>query len=207
MLLAIEQTRSSIRCHRRGLLECTLRGLGLNKIGRTAQVPDTPTIRGMITQVRHLVEIIYREIDIRWLAKEVRDKYRDLVVGRIERGQVLWDRFEAAVARCLHDPEGDDRELTECINEIAVAAVLANDRSLDGRRIEYEPSFLPDNRKIDFVVDRGDDNLYIEVKTVRPKTADTDAAWQKFLHLKGTSSENRGLHGYARGDGRCHSRK
>ena len=34
--------------------------------------------------------------------------------------------------------------------------------------ITYEPE-LSDGRRIDFVIDRGRDNLYIEVKTVRPR--------------------------------------
>jgi large subunit ribosomal protein L30 len=33
-------------------------GLGLTRIGRVAEVPDTPAIRGMIARVRHLVEVI-----------------------------------------------------------------------------------------------------------------------------------------------------
>ena len=33
-------------------------GLGLNRIGRVAEVPDTPASRGMIAKVRHLVEVI-----------------------------------------------------------------------------------------------------------------------------------------------------
>ena len=35
----------------------TLIGLGLNKIGRTKELEDTPSIRGMIGKVKHLVEI------------------------------------------------------------------------------------------------------------------------------------------------------
>ena len=35
----------------------TLIGLGLNKIGRTKELEDTPSIRGMIDKVKHLVEI------------------------------------------------------------------------------------------------------------------------------------------------------
>ena len=35
----------------------TLKGLGLNKIGRRASVKDTPAIRGMIAKVHHLVKI------------------------------------------------------------------------------------------------------------------------------------------------------
>ena len=35
----------------------TLIGLGLNKIGRTKELEDTPSIRGMIDKVKHLVEV------------------------------------------------------------------------------------------------------------------------------------------------------
>jgi len=36
----------------------TLIGLGLNKINKTSQLEDTPSIRGMIGKVHHLVEVI-----------------------------------------------------------------------------------------------------------------------------------------------------
>lgn len=32
-------------------------GLGLNKIGRTRELEDTPAVRGMIRQVHHLVKV------------------------------------------------------------------------------------------------------------------------------------------------------
>lgn len=35
----------------------TLIGLGLNKMGRTAVLEDTPSIRGMIKKVAHLVKV------------------------------------------------------------------------------------------------------------------------------------------------------
>ena len=35
----------------------TLIGLGLNKIGRSKELEDTPSIRGMISKVEHLVEV------------------------------------------------------------------------------------------------------------------------------------------------------
>ena len=35
----------------------TLIGLGLNKIGRTKTLEDTPSVRGMITAVKHLVKV------------------------------------------------------------------------------------------------------------------------------------------------------
>ncbi len=36
----------------------TLVGLGLNKIGRTSSVEDTPAVRGMIAKVAHLIRIV-----------------------------------------------------------------------------------------------------------------------------------------------------
>jgi len=36
----------------------TLRGLGLGKIRRTRTLEDTPSVRGMIRAVKHLVEVV-----------------------------------------------------------------------------------------------------------------------------------------------------
>jgi large subunit ribosomal protein L30 len=36
----------------------TLVGLGLNKIGRVKDVPDTPSTRGMLRKVQHLVQVV-----------------------------------------------------------------------------------------------------------------------------------------------------
>ena len=38
--------------------QATLIGLGLNKIGRTRELPDTPATRGMLTKVKHLVRVV-----------------------------------------------------------------------------------------------------------------------------------------------------
>ncbi len=35
----------------------TLVGLGLNKMHRTRELEDTPSVRGMIAKVRHLVRV------------------------------------------------------------------------------------------------------------------------------------------------------
>ena len=35
----------------------TLIGLGLNKIGRSKELEDTPSVRAMIVKVKHLVEV------------------------------------------------------------------------------------------------------------------------------------------------------
>jgi len=39
----------------------TLKGLGLNRIGRKANVADTPANRGMIAKVAHLVRVVEGE--------------------------------------------------------------------------------------------------------------------------------------------------
>jgi len=36
----------------------TLIGLGLNKMGRVRELEDTPSVRGMVNKVSHMVEIV-----------------------------------------------------------------------------------------------------------------------------------------------------
>lgn len=36
----------------------TLVGLGLNKMHRTSELEDTPSVRGMINKVKHLVRVV-----------------------------------------------------------------------------------------------------------------------------------------------------
>ena len=53
--LKITQTRSAVGqspAHRG-----TLRALGLGKIGRSAEHPESPTLAGMLRKVRHLVRV------------------------------------------------------------------------------------------------------------------------------------------------------
>ncbi len=54
--IKVEQTGSPIR--RDGSQRATLIGLGLNKIGRTKEVQDNPSTRGMIAKVAHLVRVV-----------------------------------------------------------------------------------------------------------------------------------------------------
>ena len=54
--IMVEQTGSPARRHF-GQRQ-TLIGLGLNRIGRVKELPDTPMTRGMITKVRHLVRVV-----------------------------------------------------------------------------------------------------------------------------------------------------
>jgi large subunit ribosomal protein L30 len=53
--LIVKQVRSAIG--RQGYQRKTLIGLGLNKINKQRELDDTPSIRGMIEKVKHLVEI------------------------------------------------------------------------------------------------------------------------------------------------------
>ena len=52
----IEQIGSPIRRHHSQ--RETLIGLGLNKIGRVSELVDTPSTRGMILKVHHLVKVV-----------------------------------------------------------------------------------------------------------------------------------------------------
>jgi len=36
----------------------TLIGLGLNKMGRVRELEDTPSVRGMVNKISHMVEIV-----------------------------------------------------------------------------------------------------------------------------------------------------
>lgn len=54
--VTVRQTGSPIR--REKDQRATLTGLGLNKLGRTSTLEDTPSVRGMIRKVAHLLEIV-----------------------------------------------------------------------------------------------------------------------------------------------------
>lgn len=54
-MIKIQQIGSPIRRHHSQ--RATLIGLKLNRIGRIAEVPDTPQARGMIAKVRHLLRV------------------------------------------------------------------------------------------------------------------------------------------------------
>lgn len=53
--LRLVQTHSTIARNKSQL--CTLLGLGLGRIGKVVQKDDTPTIRGMVNKVSHLITI------------------------------------------------------------------------------------------------------------------------------------------------------
>ena len=53
--ITVVQTGSPIR--RKNDQRATLVGLGLNRIGRKSVLEDTPSVRGMIAKVQHLVAV------------------------------------------------------------------------------------------------------------------------------------------------------
>lgn len=186
LALTVKQTGSPIRCHQRKRVVAILRSLGLGRIGDTAQVLDVSRVRRALERVKHLIEYSL-QLDIAGFAQEIRDEYKETIVGphsRLKNGQTLWDQFEAAVDNYLGGNRRTDRHISEKINEIAVATALLEDESISGFTIQYEPNILSDGRKIDFVIDRGVDNLYVEVKTVHPTTKDSRSAWEAFLRRK-----------------------
>ncbi|MEW5964435.1 MAG: 50S ribosomal protein L30 [Pseudomonadota bacterium] len=54
--VTVEQIASANR--RPEIQTSTLKGLGLNRIGRRRTLEDTPAVRGMINKVSHLVRIV-----------------------------------------------------------------------------------------------------------------------------------------------------
>ena len=54
--IVVKQIGSPIR--RPADQRATLKGLGLNKMNRTRELEDTPSVRGMVNKIPHLVAII-----------------------------------------------------------------------------------------------------------------------------------------------------
>jgi len=54
--ITVVQTGSPIR--RTKDQRATLKGLGLDRIGREAVLQDTPSVRGMIAKVAHMVQVV-----------------------------------------------------------------------------------------------------------------------------------------------------
>ncbi|MCC6009326.1 MAG: 50S ribosomal protein L30 [Rhodobacteraceae bacterium] len=53
--IVVKQVGSPIR--RPAVQRETLKGLGLNKMNRTRELEDTPSVRGMVNKIPHLVKI------------------------------------------------------------------------------------------------------------------------------------------------------
>ena len=54
--IVVKQVRSAAR--RPAVQTATLKGLGLNNLNRTRELEDTPSVRGMVNAISHLVVIV-----------------------------------------------------------------------------------------------------------------------------------------------------
>ena len=54
--VTVKQVGSPIR--RKADQRATLVDLGLNRVGRESTLEDTPSVRGMIAEVAHMVEVV-----------------------------------------------------------------------------------------------------------------------------------------------------
>jgi large subunit ribosomal protein L30 len=55
-MIKVKQIKSGIGYNRKQ--RATLRGLGLRRLNHVVEVEDTPSTRGMINKVRHLVVVL-----------------------------------------------------------------------------------------------------------------------------------------------------
>lgn len=97
---------------------------------------------------------------------------------RFQDGQVLLDRFNAAIECVLTKGRGHFRSVDEAHNELCVASALLGNSKLKFIRVEYEPALADCGKTIDF---RGTGEngqiVYVDVKTIKPE--DTDR-WEQF---------------------------
>ena len=54
--IKITQIKSAIG--RKGVQRKILKGLGLNKMNKISELVDTPSVRGMINKIAHLVQVV-----------------------------------------------------------------------------------------------------------------------------------------------------
>ena len=124
------------------------------------------------------------EDDIAWVkahAAEVKDAFGPEFAAasdRFAQGQLLLDRFNAAIGAVLKNGKGHFSAVDEAHNEICVASALLSNTRLRFVRLEYEPPLLGCAKTIDLraTADTGQ-VAYIDVKTIKPQAADR---WDQF---------------------------
>jgi hypothetical protein len=97
---------------------------------------------------------------------------------RFTQGQVLLDRFNAAIETVLKNGKGHFSAVDEAHNEICIASALLGNTRLRFIRLEYEPPLRGCAKTIDFraTADTGQ-IAYVDVKTIKPQAADR---WDQF---------------------------
>lgn len=105
--IEVEQTGSPIR--REGRQRQTLVGLGLNKIGRSKWVPDTPAVRGMIAKVSHLVRITHDPAAPKPPpARPVHDEATDIALARelvFDKNNIALESYDDAALKAGKTPD------------------------------------------------------------------------------------------------------
>jgi hypothetical protein len=97
---------------------------------------------------------------------------------RFQDGQVLVDRFNAAIECVLAKGRGHFRAVDEAHNELCVAGALLGNSKLKFIRLEYEPALADCGKTIDFRATAENGQIvYVDVKTIKPE--DTDR-WEQF---------------------------
>lgn len=97
---------------------------------------------------------------------------------RFKDGQVLLDRFSAAIATVLKNGRGHFRAVDEAHNELCVVSALLANTKLKFIRLEYEPPLPGCAKTIDFRATADSGQIaYVDVETIKP--GDTDR-WEQF---------------------------
>src|SRR5258708_4196856 len=101
-----------------------------------------------------------------------------VAADRFKEGQVLLDRFNAAVRTVLKNGRGYFRAVDEAHNELCVASALLSNTRLKFIRLEYEPPLPGCAKTIDFRATADDGQVaYVDVKTIKPESTD---CWDQF---------------------------
>lgn len=122
--------------------------------------------------------------DIAWVkahAAEVTQPFGaefDAAKDRFKEGQLLLDRFNAAIESVLKKGKGHFNAVDEAHNEICIASALLANTRLRFIRLEYEPPLPGCDKTIDFCVTADTGQIaYVDVKTIKPQATDR---WDQF---------------------------
>ena len=119
--------------------------------------------------------------------------YWPVILGqssRLESGAKLWRQYQKAL-KAYRRGATDFLPVYERINEMAAAHVLLSNSALHAATIAYERPIAAERSLIDFTVwwPQGR-TFYIEVKTVHPRTEDSEATWAHHKRRSAHHPEN-----------------
>lgn len=122
--------------------------------------------------------------DIAWVKAYAADVMQSFgeefaaVSDRFKEGQMLLNRFNAAIESVLKNGRGHFRAVDEAHNELCVASALLANTKLKFIRLEYERPLLGCAKTVDFRATAEDGQIaYVDVKTIKPESTDR---WDQF---------------------------